>query len=289
MHIASLLSAISSVFCLSSLRLQYGTCLMLIFSFIHSTCGIFGYTFRSLAFRFISSPPMHESNSGDAREAQNVIKINSNDKSNKRADDVRGNEKYCRNKQMPTRNINYKKALLLRDMNLLFCYCYWSLRFLFLFRFKHSAKLSNALVHWWFFSISQMIYRSAPSEKATKARNVSSPRNWIYKSNENQTTRAYESRDSKWLITFIILGVLNHVPSLKARVYRELSIPLAFCNKSSLHINAFMPLWQIRDRREFARWGNKLRSRFFKESRCLSRAVRGMCHTKFKIQYFLRT
>lgn len=59
MHIASVLSAISSVFCLSSLRLQYGTCLMLIFSFIHSTCGIFGYTFRSLAFLFVSSPSMH--------------------------------------------------------------------------------------------------------------------------------------------------------------------------------------------------------------------------------------
>lgn len=67
----------------------------------------------------------------------------------------------------------------------------------------------------------------------------------MYKSNENQTTRAYRSRDSKWLITFIILGVLNHIPTLKTRMdinsFSALFLsPPRKCNKSSLHINAFV-------------------------------------------------
>lgn len=70
-------------------------------------------------------------------------------------------------------------------------------------------------------------------------------RYWMYNSNENQITRAYRSRDSKWLITFIILGVLNHIPTLKTRMdinsFSSLFLsPPRKCNKSSLHINAFV-------------------------------------------------
>lgn len=111
--------------------------------------------------------------------------------------------------------------------------------------FSFLAKLEN--VCWQCARAPSMILLFSALKWYRSISKVFSLKNWIYKSNENQTTRAYKSRDAKWLITFIILRVLNHISysylHWRTKRYQFLD---SRCNKSRLHINASMLLWQIR-------------------------------------------
>lgn len=131
---------------------------------------------------------------------------------------------------LPTRNINYKRnrrsmrlperyelaslpLLLIASASLLFFLFY-------LFpRRKPEQVLHNVSCARALMILLGFANDTGRLRKVIKSLLGCSSRLWssgIYKSNENQITRAYKSRDSKWLITFIILRVLNHIPTLKA-------------------------------------------------------------------------